>query len=116
MFGLKKDKPGFNHWWVQRLSAIVLAVTGVWLLVLLLQDQPFAYEAACAWFQNPWHYILILIFVLSLLIHFYLGLEKIMNDYVHDEKVHKMIMGIILACSWIAAVGCVGILTTLLIH
>lgn len=114
MFGLKKGKPGFNHWWMQRLSAIALAITGVWLLVLVLQDQPFAYEAARDWFKDPLHYALSLVFALGLLIHFYLGLEKILNDYVHNEKVHKIIMGTTLVCSWIAAVGFIGILTVLL--
>ena len=93
---------------------MALAITGVWFLGLLWQDQPFAYDTARAWFRNPWHYALSLIFALSLLIHFYLGLNKIMNDYVHDAKMHKTIMNIALLCSWIAAMGFVGILTVLL--
>lgn len=113
--GFKKGKPGFNHWWAQRLSAIALAIAGVWLLVLLLQDHPFAYDAARLWFRNPWHYGLSLIFALSLSIHFYFGLEKIMNDYIKDEAVHKVIMRVIMISTCMAAVGCVEFLTVLLV-
>jgi succinate dehydrogenase / fumarate reductase membrane anchor subunit len=109
--GFKSDKPGFNHWWAQRLSAVGLAITGIWFLILLLQDRPFAYDAARLWFRSPWHYALSLLFSLSLLIHFYFGLEKIVNDYVHDERLHRVIMHIIMVWTWVGVVGCVGFLT-----
>jgi succinate dehydrogenase / fumarate reductase, membrane anchor subunit len=81
--GLGSGKTGTGHWWTQRLTAIALLLLTPWfawlVLGLLGADQP-TMRAALA---QPVNATLLLAFLVSLFWHAQLGLQVIVEDYVH---------------------------------
>ena len=73
---------GLRDWLLQRISAIVMAVYSVAFLLCLLPSLPLSFEEWHAWFANPVVKIATLLFLLSLLLHAWVGVRDIFMDYV----------------------------------
>lgn len=85
--GLGSAKSGTSHFWWQRVTAIVLAILVPWLvgtLVSLVGADLFTVQAAIA---KPWNTILLAVFVLALFWHAKLGMQVVIEDYVHARAV-----------------------------
>jgi succinate dehydrogenase / fumarate reductase membrane anchor subunit len=83
--GLGSAKEGADHFWKQRLTAvsnIVLVCLAVWLVAKLAGADHAAVKHTLARPQNA---ILLLLLVLSGMIHMRLGMQTIIEDYVHSE-------------------------------
>jgi succinate dehydrogenase / fumarate reductase membrane anchor subunit len=83
--GLGSAKDGVHHWWMQRLTAVALALLSpwfVWLLVSLIGADQVAVRATIA---NPRCALPLLAFVLALFWHAKLGLQVVIEDYVHTR-------------------------------
>jgi succinate dehydrogenase / fumarate reductase membrane anchor subunit len=83
--GLGSARSGTGHFWMQRVTAVanvVLAISFIG-VVLSLVGKP--YEAALSTLSHPVVTILMLLFVGSGLIHMRLGMQTIIEDYVHGE-------------------------------
>lgn len=85
--GLGTAHSGTGHFWLQRLSALALIPVSVWFLASIIGTFLTTSDMrdAAMWFQNPIHAGLMLIFVLALAIHAKLGIQVIIEDYVHCE-------------------------------
>lgn len=81
--GLGSAKDGTSHWWNQRLTAIALALLTPWFVIftvgLLGADQATVRLAVA----QPLTATLLAAFVLSLFWHAQLGLQVVVEDYVH---------------------------------
>ena len=81
--GLGSAKGGTGHWWVLRLSSIALLLLTpwfvVWALGLVGADQ-YGVRQSLA---QPLNASLMIAFVLSLFWHSQLGLQVVIEDYVH---------------------------------
>lgn len=108
--GLGSAKDGTTHWWHQRLTAIALALLTPWFVVftvgLLGADQA-AVQAAVA---RPLTATLLAAFVLSLFWHARLGLQVVVEDYVHGalELVLQVAIKFVYALAAIAALLAIG--------
>jgi len=83
--GLGSAKDGVHHWWMQRLTAIALALLSpwfVWRLVSLLGTDQAGVRTTIA---NPRSALALLAFVLALFWHAKLGLQVVIEDYVHTR-------------------------------
>jgi succinate dehydrogenase / fumarate reductase, membrane anchor subunit len=83
--GLGSARSGTQHFWIQRVTAVanvVLALAFVAVLIMLV-GKP--YVAAMTVLAHPLVAILMLLFVLSALIHMRLGMQVIIEDYIHHE-------------------------------
>jgi succinate dehydrogenase / fumarate reductase membrane anchor subunit len=83
--GLGSAKEGAGHFWRQRLTAVAnifLVAFLVWLLVTLAGEDHATVENALA---QPHVAIPLLLLVLSGLVHMRLGMQTIIEDYVHSE-------------------------------
>jgi succinate dehydrogenase / fumarate reductase membrane anchor subunit len=76
--GLGSAKDGTGHWWTQRLTAVALLLLSPW-FALIGSDQATT-RAALA---QPFTASLLLAFIVSLFWHAQLGMQVIIEDYVH---------------------------------
>jgi succinate dehydrogenase / fumarate reductase, membrane anchor subunit len=83
--GLGSAKEGVSHWWAQRLTAIALVPLSVWFmawLFCLLGADPGSARAAVA---DPVSAFLLIVFLVALFWHAQLGLQVVVEDYVHTR-------------------------------
>ncbi|KRE09678.1 succinate dehydrogenase [Bosea sp. Root381] len=83
--GLGSAKSGTGHFWLQRVTAVsnlILAIIFVFVVISLV-GKP--YPAAVATLGNPFIAILALLFILSACVHMRLGMQVVIEDYVHTE-------------------------------
>lgn len=83
--GLGSAREGTMHFWRQRLTAIanvplVLFMVG---LVVALVGAP--YEQVRATLANPFVTLVVILFLVSVLYHMKLGMQIVIEDYVHSE-------------------------------
>jgi succinate dehydrogenase / fumarate reductase, membrane anchor subunit len=83
--GLGSAKSGTGHFWLQRVTAVanVLLTIAFLFVVISLIGKP--YPAAVATLANPLVAILMLLFVVSGAVHMRLGMQVIIEDYIHSE-------------------------------
>jgi succinate dehydrogenase / fumarate reductase membrane anchor subunit len=82
--GLGSAKQGTHHWWSQRVTAVALVPLTLWFVVALLGMDSFAHPAIVAWLAQPLNSILLILLLLVLLHHSQLGLQVVVEDYVHS--------------------------------
>lgn len=84
--GLGPTGHGAHHWIYQRLTAIVLIPLSVWLAYSLLTKMLGAsLETAQSWFLNPVVGVLMAAFIIAVCTHAKLGLQVVVEDYVHKK-------------------------------
>ena len=97
--GLGSAKDGVHHWWMQRLTAVVLALLTPWFLwqMLILLDQNCQQASliiVCTStggehmrqvLGEPGHALPMLAFLLALFWHAKLGVQVVIEDYVHTR-------------------------------
>ena len=108
--GRGSAKDGTSHWWNQRLTAIALALLTPWFVVFavgLIGDGQDAMRSAIA---RPLSATLLSAFVLSLFWHARLGLQVVVEDYVHGatELVLQVVIKFTYALAAIAALLAIG--------
>lgn len=85
--GLGSAKSGTGHFWWQRVTAIVLALLVPWLLGILVSFIGADLAGVQATLARPWNAILLAMFALALFWHAKLGLQVVIEDYVHRRAV-----------------------------
>ena len=83
--GLGSAKEGTHHWWMQRVSAMALAPLMLWLAFSVASLSGLGYTESVAWLRSPLNAVLMLASVLALFYHGLLGLQVVIEDYVHHE-------------------------------
>jgi len=85
--GLGSAKDGTRHWWMQRMTSLALVPLTPWLVFSLARIASMDYEQAIAWVRSPLTAVLLLSTILALAYHAKLGLQVVIEDYVHHEGV-----------------------------
>jgi succinate dehydrogenase / fumarate reductase membrane anchor subunit len=83
--GLGSAKEGTHHFWNQRLTAIVLVPMTLWFMVSLVRMTNVDYATVTQWIAAPLNAVLLLIFLLALFYHALLGVQVVIEDYIHSE-------------------------------
>ena len=83
VLGLGSVEDAVRHWWAQRLSAVALALLGLWLVVAFLGLPDLRYATVVGWMQAPLTSILMVLTLLTLGYHSQLGVQAVIDDYVH---------------------------------
>jgi succinate dehydrogenase / fumarate reductase membrane anchor subunit len=92
--GLGAAKNGTAHWWMQRLTAIALIPLGIWLLASLVALIGADRGAVIAWLDRPIPAILMILLLTAGFYHLKLGLQVVIEDYVHAEST-KLILQVL---------------------
>jgi succinate dehydrogenase / fumarate reductase membrane anchor subunit len=85
--GLGSAKEGVEHWWAQRVSAVALVVLGLWFVAAIIAHAGADRAAVLAWLHGPLSAILTILLVAFVFYHGALGLQVVIEDYIHSEWV-----------------------------
>lgn len=85
--GLGTAKKGVQHWWWQRLTAVVLVPLCLWFIGTIVTMQASDYSTVINWIQSPLVSGLLVFLIAALFYHTQLGLQVVIEDYVHSEWV-----------------------------
>ena len=83
--GLGSAKHGGKHWLDQRLTAVGNLLLTTWLVLSLLWLPNFDYETVAAWLAQPSVAVPMILMLVNIFWHIRLGLQVLIEDYVHDE-------------------------------
>ncbi|MET0361986.1 MAG: succinate dehydrogenase, hydrophobic membrane anchor protein [Sphingobium sp.] len=83
--GLGSAKHGVNHWIVQRITAIGNIVLLLWLIASLLVLPGLDYGAVTGWLAQPLVAVPMMLMLVSIFWHLKLGLQVLIEDYLHEE-------------------------------
>jgi succinate dehydrogenase / fumarate reductase membrane anchor subunit len=84
--GLGSAKEGTDHWWMQRVTAIALVPLTLWFVISLMGVVRTDYATVIAWISHPFHAVLLVAFLFTTFYHAILGLQVVIEDYVHHEE------------------------------
>jgi succinate dehydrogenase / fumarate reductase membrane anchor subunit len=85
--GLGTAKKGVQHWWWQRLTAVALVPLCLWFIGTIVTMQASDYSTVINWIQSPLVSGLLVFLIAALFYHTQLGLQVVIEDYVHSEWV-----------------------------
>jgi succinate dehydrogenase / fumarate reductase, membrane anchor subunit len=83
--GLGSAHSGVQHFWAQRVTAVALVPLVVWLIGSLAYHAGSDYESARAFFAQPIAGALLLLLIGTTAYHMKLGMQVIVEDYIHKE-------------------------------
>ncbi|MDO9163171.1 MAG: succinate dehydrogenase, hydrophobic membrane anchor protein [Methylococcaceae bacterium] len=80
--GLGSAKSGTHHWWMQRVTAVMLIPLSFWLVLFLNLTFTASYAQTVAWLASPINSIAMITWILMVCYHAALGLQVVIEDYV----------------------------------
>ena len=83
--GLGSAKSGTGHFWWQRVTAIALALLTPWILGMLIALVGADHAQVQATLAKPVNAVALALFAISLFWHSRLGLQVVIEDYVHHR-------------------------------
>jgi len=83
---MSPDKSGTRHFWQQRATAVANVPLVLFLLWFIVSHLGAARADVVASVQNPFNAILLVLSFASILWHMRLGMEMVLEDYVHDGR------------------------------
>jgi succinate dehydrogenase / fumarate reductase, membrane anchor subunit len=83
--GLGSAKSGLHHWWMQRITAMALLPLSLYFVLSVLMLAGASRAEMAAFMAEPWNTVLYLCLIIALFYHLSLGLQVVIEDYVHNE-------------------------------
>ena len=115
VLGLGSAKDGTEHWWAQRVSAAGLVFLGGWFGYSLVRLDSLTYLDVVRFIAEPINAVLMTLLSVTLAYHSYLGVQVVIEDYVHAPgvKVTSLVLSrfahILVAVSAVYAILVIGI-------
>ncbi|MFT4246836.1 MAG: succinate dehydrogenase, hydrophobic membrane anchor protein [Pseudomonas sp.] len=103
--GLGSAKTGTEHFIHQRLTATALVFLGIWFLVFVLSLLGADYATAAHAVSRPWNAVLLVGFLVAMFWHAQLGLQVILEDYIHNSL---LALALQTTVKFIAVVGAIA--------
>ena len=83
--GLGSAREGVGHWWAQRMTALALVPLTLWFVAAVAGLTGADHAAARAWIASPVPAALLVLLIVASFYHGALGLQVVIEDYVHHE-------------------------------
>jgi len=105
-------RSGVGHWKAQRLTAIANLLLVLWFVFSAVAMAGSGHAEWALWFHSPVNAALMILLVLSTFYHARLGLQVVIEDYVHAEGVKvASLVAITFVVAVLATICIVSILT-----
>jgi succinate dehydrogenase / fumarate reductase membrane anchor subunit len=110
--GLGSAKEGVEHWWLQRLTALALVPLTLWFVVAIIRLSAADIDAVRDWVGRPLPAILLALLLIATFWHASLGLQVVIEDYVHTELAKLGLVVVVrLGCFALAVAGIFAVLS-----
>ena len=83
--GLGSAKHGSQHWWRSRVTAAGNLLLVTWFVISIFTLPHLDYEGVVKWLSSPLVAVPLVLLTASVFTHLRLGLQVLMEDYVHEE-------------------------------
>ena len=83
--GLGSARSGARNWWLERVTSVSTLLLFLWFGICLLRLPDLGYDSVVAWIATPLAAVPMLLLILSTFWHLKLGLQVVIEDYVHEE-------------------------------
>jgi succinate dehydrogenase / fumarate reductase membrane anchor subunit len=83
--GLGAAHSGTGHFWRLRIGSVALIPLSIWFVCAAFHLIGTERDAAVAFFAQPFNAIAMALFVIAALHHMALGMQIVIEDYVHEE-------------------------------
>jgi succinate dehydrogenase / fumarate reductase membrane anchor subunit len=111
--GLGSAKEGVEHWWLQRITAVALVPLVLWFVIAIIRLVGADVDSVRGWIANPLPAILLVLLLIATFYHAALGLQVVVEDYIHGELVKLgLVMVVRLGCFALAVAGIFAVLLT----
>ncbi len=105
--GLGPARAGSHHWWAQRLTAIALVPLTLWFICGAIRMTGASRLDVEEWLSSPLTMTLMLALVIATFHHLQLGLQIVIEDYVHKESTRLTAMLAMKAACILLALACI---------
>jgi succinate dehydrogenase / fumarate reductase membrane anchor subunit len=109
--GLGSAKSGVAHWRAQRVSAVSLVPLTLWFAASIIAYSGSDYAAFLAWMRSPLTMVALILLLIALFHHTALGLQVVIEDYVHSGAKFAAVVAVRLGCFALATTGILAILS-----
>ncbi|MBI10727.1 MAG: succinate dehydrogenase, hydrophobic membrane anchor protein [Rhodospirillaceae bacterium] len=103
--GLGSAKSGTEHFWAQRVTAVALIPLTLWFVYSILALGNGDHAVASAWMQSPLNAVLLLLLIVATFHHMQLGLQVVIEDYIHVEYMKIVMLVIVKGASLLLGVA-----------
>jgi len=83
--GLGSSNDGVGHWWMQRLTGIALLPLTLWFVYSAIQLTGATHAEFVTWVGAHGNPVLLILLVIAIFHHGQLGLQVVIEDYIHGE-------------------------------
>ena len=110
--GLGSAKEGVEHWWLQRITAAALVPLSVWFVIAIIRLVGADIETVRDWVSAPMPAILLVLLLIATFWHASLGLQVVIEDYVHTPLTKLgLVIVVRLGCFAFAVAGIFAVLS-----
>jgi succinate dehydrogenase / fumarate reductase membrane anchor subunit len=104
---LGSAKQGVHHWWMQRLTALALIPLTLWFVASVAGMAGMDHAAAVAWIASPPVAIALVLLIGATFYHAQLGVQVVVEDYIHNEGVKLAVLVLVKFASIVLAVAAI---------
>ena len=108
--GFGSAKSGVRHWWAERTTAVALVPLCLWFVASIIAHSGSDYAVFIAWIKTPLATSCMVLLLIALFHHSALGLQVVIEDYVHSGVRFVAIVAIRLGCYGLAVIGIIATL------
>lgn len=102
---LGSAKEGVSDWWRERVSAVALVPLTVWFVGSIIAHSSSDYSTFVSWLKAPLDTLVMVLLLVALFYHTMLGLQVVIEDYVHSAVKIPALVAMRLGCLTCAAAG-----------
>lgn len=93
--GLGSAKAGTGHFWMQRITAVGLLPLSFWMVAFTRQLLTASHAETVLWLATPINITVAIAWVILAFYHALLGLQVVVEDYIHTTWLKILFIGLI---------------------
>lgn len=105
--GLGTSGDGVGHWWSQRLTAVAMVPLTLFFLFPFARNLGAPWEEVRESYSSPLNAIMAILFLIVGFRHLQLGIQVVVEDYVHDKPLRTALLLANTIVTW--ALGATGV-------